>query len=152
MHSVFGNTFAPRVGGAASGKLRMFAALLATSILLAPIAYWRYGLAGLGLLAVYGFVVAAPYWPASWIESRLDRSGRTVGGLLAATGIRMFVPLVAALLVVVMDGRLAPAESVLLLVPLYLSVLCLDTVGHVQHRSSDGPLSPLAGSPRREQG
>jgi hypothetical protein len=142
----------PRAGRAANGKRRMFAALPAASILLAPIAYWRYGSAGLGLLAVFGFVIVAPYWPANWIEARFARRGGAVAGLLAATAMRMLVPLVVALVIVVLDGRLAPVESVLLMVPLYLSVLYADTVGHVQHRSPDGPLLPLAGSPRREQG
>ena len=152
MNSGFGITLGSRAAGTANGKWRVTAALLAASVLLAPIAYWRYGSAGLGLLAVFGCVVVAPYWLANWVEARFADRGRAVAGLLAATAMRMFVPLFVALLVVVLDGRLAPVESVLLMVPLYLSVLSVDTLGHVRQRTPDGPSLRSVGSPRSELG
>jgi hypothetical protein len=66
------------------------------------------------------------------------RLERTAAGVLAATGLRMVLPLALALVLVVCGSRLAPAGTVLYLVPLYLSMLCAETA--LAARRSGGAL------------
>jgi hypothetical protein len=131
-------------------------ALGLASVLLAPIAFWQFDVAGLGFLAAFAAVIAAACWAANLTAARFARADHMVAGVLLASGVRMALPLVVALWIIVFGGRFAPAPSALLLVPLYLSVLLMDTIYHVRHPANqaglDCPLLPPVGSTPRRQG
>jgi hypothetical protein len=92
---------------------------------------------------------------ASWIAGRSTRADHMVAGVLVAGGVRMAPPLVVALWIVAFSGRLVPAPSALLLVPLYLSALLTDTIYQARHPANHVGLDcrlPSVGSVPHGQG
>jgi hypothetical protein len=67
-------------------------------------------------------------WLAAWCTSWFTRHERAAAGLLAGTGIRMFLPLAAVLGVVTIGRSLIEPRSALYFLPLYLAMLIADTV------------------------
>lgn len=98
---------------------------LAVAAAIAPIAYWQHGKAGLAVVAVGAVAVVLSFAMANWSPRVLSAAGRATAGVLAATGLRMVLPLALAL--VLAFGQLVPARTVIYLVPLYLSMLGADT-------------------------
>jgi hypothetical protein len=131
------------MGSESSGTIYATGALGATAVVLAPIAAWQFGGVGVGLLAAFAAVIAATGWFAQQAEARFARGDRPVAGLLAASGVRMAVPLVVALLFVTLGRAVAPVSAVLLLVPLYLCSLLAETYGHVRPNNIN-PSNPRA--------
>ena len=119
---------------AAGGSWRALAVLGGVSIVLAPLAAWQFGVAGVGLVVALAVVIAATNWIVRALEVRIVRAGHPVAAPLAASGLRMTVPLAAALLVVTLGSQFVPVAGVLLLVPLYLSALLAETSDHVRPR------------------
>jgi len=110
------------------------AALGIASLALAPIAYWRFNIAGIGLVAGFALWIALACWAANLVSTLCARAGHAIAGPLVGSGVRMALPLVAALWIIVFGDRFAPVESLLLMVPLYLSALATETLGHRHSR------------------
>lgn len=101
---------------------------LAVSVVVAPIAFWQYGGAGLTVVAAGLATIVVSFAVAGWAVKILSARGATASGVLAATGLRMVLPLCLALALVVGETPTLPARAVLYLVPLYLVMLCADTL------------------------
>jgi hypothetical protein len=101
---------------------------LVVAVLTAPISYWQYGRAGVGVVAAGAVTVIVSFALAGWLMKSLSHAGSATAGMLAATGFRMVLPLTLVLVIVIGDGQLVPVRTVIYLVPLYLSMLCAETV------------------------
>lgn len=115
----------PVLGGAR--PLRFPAVVtLAVAGALAPLGYWQYGGSGLAVIAVGTVTIVLSFAAADWVVKLLMRRGATAFGVLAAAGLRMLLPLTLVLLLGL--TQLVPARAVIYLVPLYLAMLCSDTL------------------------
>ena len=99
---------------------------LAAAVLLVPLAGWQFGAIGAAVVAVLAVTVVVSEWLSAWCSERFTRANRTAASLLAASGIRMALPLAAVLVIVVRFRESVPVESVLYVVPLYLAMLLTD--------------------------
>jgi hypothetical protein len=99
---------------------------LAVAAVIAPLSYWQHGWPGVCVVVAEAATIIVSFWLAAWLMRVLLDAGRMTAGVLAATGLRMVLPL--ALVLVMEAGQFVPASTVLYLVPLYLSMLCADTV------------------------
>lgn len=93
-----------------------------------PLAYWQYGAVGVSVVVAGAVAVIASFGSATWIVKVFSHGETSAVGVLAAAGIRMVLPLALALALVVSHGRIAPAGTVLYLVPLYLAMLAAETI------------------------
>lgn len=100
---------------------------LSTAVLIAPISYWQHGWAGVCVVAAGAATIILSFGLAAWLMKTLFRTGQATAGVLAATGLRMILPLAMVLVIVMCGSQLVPAITVLYLVPLYLSMLCAET-------------------------
>lgn len=112
--------------------LRAVTALGVVLMILTPIAAWQFGAVGVGLVVAFAVVLAVTQLIAHRIEESFTRAGHLVAGLLAASGVRMAIPLFITVLALTVCARFVPPSGVLLLIPLYLSVLWIDVVNHVR--------------------
>ena len=136
--------------------LRTMFLVTGTAASLVPIAVWFFGLPGLCL--VIGFFSATIF--SQWLSIRcatiFTRAGRSVASVLAASGIRMAVLLILALLMVLLARQYGPVQSVLLVVPLYLSMIFAELVPPRVRRLTDTgsgrPPLPTGGSMLGRQG
>jgi len=95
-------------------------------MLLAPLAGWQFGVVGTAVVAVFTIAVVASEWLSTWCAQRFARTNRAAACVLAASGIRMALPLAVVLMMVVRFRENIPVESVLYVVPLYLAMLLAD--------------------------
>jgi hypothetical protein len=126
------------------GTLRAVLATVGMAVLLAPLAQARYGLGGVSLVAMFAVAVVASLVIASRGAAALERRNHLLAGLFVASGVRMILPLGVATAIVFTQGRIAPVNAVVLVVPIYLTMLAADLYQWVRR-------GPQLVSARRDQ-
>lgn len=110
---------------------------MGVGLLAAPLAYSRYGGAGLGMVAAAAAVIVSAVWMAAWTEHHFTSRGQVLAGLLAPSGVRLALPLALAMTIVVWGRSYISPQVALYIVPLYLAMLLAETVGAVRRHDSD---------------
>lgn len=110
-----------------------------------PIAFWQYGNNGAIVVGLATATVIASTLLAAWLATRFARNNRAAMGLLAGTGIRMFLPLALVLAIVTLGRGRFDRQSALNVVPLYFAMLIGDTIAYVRRVRllGDAPISVL---------
>lgn len=114
--------------------LPVTAAVWGAGVLMLPITYWRHGLTGVGVAAASALVITTAAWLGIWVERSLSAGGHTLAGLLAPSAVRMILPLAFALIIVTWGRAYVPPQVVLYIVPLYLTMLVVETAIALQLR------------------
>jgi hypothetical protein len=116
-------------------------ATMAMMLVLGPLSYWQFGLAGLTVVGCFAIAMIASVLLASWGAAKLSHKHELIARLFASSGIRMVAPMIIALVVVATGGRIAPVESVYYVLPLYMCMMIVDVVGWVREVKSSVPNS-----------
>ncbi len=136
--------------------LRAMLFVAGTAASLIPVAVWLFGLPGFYLVVGFFGATVFSHWVSTWCAAIYTRAGRSVAGVLAASGIRMAMLLIVALLMVLLGRQYVPVQSVLLMVPLYLSIVFSELVSPCRRRLADAgtgrPPLPTADSMLGRQG
>ncbi len=101
----------------------------AITLLMVPLACWHGGLLGVGVSAASGVVVLLAIGLSRSVVLWVGREGlASIEGLLLAMLVRTGLPLAFSLAVVILGRGFVPPQSVLYLLPIYLSMLLVETV------------------------
>lgn len=124
--------------------------------MLLPIAVWLFALPGAYLVIGFAGATGLSHWVSLRCAAACARAGRHVAGVLAASGIRLAVLLIVALMVVLLGRQYVPVQSVLLMVPLYLSIVFSEVLSSWRQRLADtgtgrSPLPTAASLPVRQR-
>jgi hypothetical protein len=103
------------------------AAAMSVGLLTAPLANWYWQSTGLIVLAVFALCMLAAIWIVLAVEWRLARMGHQVASTMAGMLVRLVLPMSVCLAIVLMADDAATKNSVLLCVPMYVTMLAVDT-------------------------
>ncbi len=121
-------------------------ATIATACATVPLsllAYVQYGKPGAWTILAFGLVNVASIGLTSLLAAFVAARRPSLAGLASSSGVRMILPLVAALVVVAGRGRLSPVQTVYYIVPLFLCSLAADVVSHVRELQRESVAMPV---------
>src|SRR3990172_12324681 len=87
------------------------AVTIGIATLLTPVAYLQFGLPGIGIVALFAVAVMLSVWLSTRCAAAFRGSQRATAGLLAASGIRMVLPLSVAIVIVIQADRYVPISA-----------------------------------------
>ena len=121
------------------------AATMSVGILTAPLAVSYWNKVGLAVLAGFALSILAAIWLVLVAQWMLARKGHQVAGAMVNMLIRLFLPMSVCLAVVVLAGDGPTKNAVFLCVPMYVTMLAVDTfqaIAAIPKTSRKGRVSP----------
>jgi hypothetical protein len=117
--------------------------------MMAPLAYWQLGVAGLVVLSAAALTVVSAVVVSGLALHFFALSANPLAGMLIAMAARMLLPLVFAVSVLLWNPAATPAWSAMYVAPLYFVMLIAETAFALRHCRSlpstqPGWLNPLS--------